>query len=645
MNIHIKQHQGILIFLGLFALIHGGNWMLPEGSETTPEFRVKVINPTAPLKTVRINPLSLCPNYPILWDNHVDAGTPLTAILYTYQFTKHDIKGVLVTAYRVKTQCTVGFWGGHDKELLSDSVARIDEVDPEYLNSFKYDMTEKMKQGVKGTLDLLHTDPNSLYDCGWCSTNEKTQFILRAQIVDVRWRPNGELIQPIKSADCIESREAHQCQLHNSSILFVPDNAQAEKCSFSPLVSMPVSVHADKEFSYVKVEALNTEYSLDIQIINGQPDTLCYDGVTAIYISMTGQLLGFGIPNLMEVLYKHHNSTTVRAAPPQKGTYRQKRSLLKRHDNITIYTKPPPLKGLLVYPHKSRPVRSNTIWDFPEAQRDQLLYEMTVSGFSKVSGRVEGTSTQVTQSVLMIKHLNCLMKQTNYAIARSIPNDAYPLASIILDDTQLSVVGRKGHFIWLHTTQMAGTIELPDLEAARWCNGSLLVKYSLLDQKELFSGWLVNERGLITPQEFSDPLSCVNKDKPSVFNIPTFLHGSFNFLTKSLHFNVSLPTNRAFIMNFITSSPDTGEAFLHDLESGQAFYEESRKTASPLSQAWRTLKFPSDPSLVGLSMLTSNLILPLLSAAVIGVAIKFILPCFRSCPSRPNYRHEKLNWM
>lgn len=619
--------------------------MLPEGSETTPEFRIKVVNPSAPLKTLRINPLSICPNYPILWDDHVDAGTPLTAILYTYQFTKHDTKGVLVTAYRVKTRCTVGFWGGYDRELLSDSVARIDDVDPEYLKSFKYDLTEKLKQGVKGTLDLLRTDPNALYNCCWFSTKEKISFILRAQIVDVRWRPNGELIQPIKSDTCIESREAHNCQLHNSSILFVPDNPKAEKCQFSPLVSMPVAVHADKDFSYIKVEAMNTEYSLDIQVIAGKPDTLCYDGVTTIYISMTGQLIGFGIPDLMEVVYKHHNKTRVRYDPPQKGTFRTKRSFNLDVHNITIFPPPPPLKGLLINPSHSRSTRSNTIWDFPEAQRDQLLYEMTVSGFSKVSGRVEGTSTQVTKSMLMIKHMNCLLKQTSYSLARAVVNDAYPLASIILDDTQISVVGRKGHFIWLHSTQMAGTIQLPELEDAKWCNGSLKVHYGLLDQRELSSGWLMNERGLVHPMVETGDSLCTNDDPPSVFNIPTFLHGSFNYLTKSLHFNVSLPTNRAFIMNFITSSPDSGEAFLHDLETGESLYEESRKTASPLSQAWRTLKFPSDPSLVGLSMLTSNLILPLLSAALIGVAIRFILPCIQSCHSRPSQRHERLGWM
>lgn len=644
-NYSVKTCVIILLISSLVVYVEGGQWMLPEGSESVPEFRIKVTNLAAPLRTVRINPLSLCPNYPILWDNHVDAGTPLTAIIYTYQFTKHDTKGVLVTAYRVKTKCTVGFWGGHDKELLSDSVARLDEVDPGYLNSFKYDLIEKLKQGVKGSLDLLYSDPDSLYNCVWCSTNENVKFILRAQIVDVRWRPNGELIQPVKSSDCLESREAHQCQLHNSSILFVPANAQASKCSFSPLASLPVSVHADKDFSYVKVEAMNTEYSLDIQIINGQPDTLCHDKVTAIYVSMTGQLIGFGIPDLMEALYQHHNRTKIRESPPQEGLFRFKRDNTNPPDEVTIYPVPPPIRGLLVNPHQYRHKRSNTIWDFPEAQRDQLLYEMTVSGFSKVSGRIEGTSTQVTQSMLMIKHLNCLMKQNLYAVARTLTKDAYPLASIILDDTQISVVGRKGHFIWLHTTQMVGAIKLPDLNLSKWCNGSLLVKYSLLDQSELLSGWLMNERGLITPIDSDKPTYCLNSDQPSVFNIPTFLHGSFNYLTKSLHFNVSLPSDRAFIMNFITSSPDSGDAFLHDLETGQSLYEESRTTASPLSQAWRTLKFPTDPSLIGLSMLTSNLILPLLSAALIGVIIRFVLPCLRGCNEGPSRTHEKLRWM
>lgn len=589
------------------------------GVEIPLEFKLKEISPSTPLKALYYQPDAACFNYPRYFGQK-DEGVTATVDLYrpVNNLLKHN--GFMLTAYLIETSCYVGFWGGTEKKVLTETPTDVSSLNSDFVALLlaKYSKIDMLADGkpFSKTESLEDT-----YDCSWLSTQNKKSKIIKVSSTVLVWNLDNSILQPVRVSNCSHSNPKGYCKLSRSTYLTFKSEPSSSLCTISHAASMEGVVtvaEQTKGETTVTFVSFHHDFTL-VSRFYSAPLVICSYQGDSIYASEEGHLFSFrrgsGDP-LERLVYnttRHRRSASPNMEPERKVPE-------------AVIVEFPPIYGQYQNDTTKR-FRRSTIWSYPEHQRLTLLSEHQAWGFSQIESSMNSVAGGIYNTLFNVKYQNCLLKRQLIMIARHIP-DKFPYASLILGDNSIIVYSHDENKVIVKQGEPVVGLILPLENHAKWCNNSLLVQYRYPDSKDTKEGWLVNGKGLIVNGLLTN--TCLSNIPPPRFLIPTYLQGSYDYMTKAyLEKPESKPKTQPLLLHFLDLEVDDGFSSLRELEEYHGNFDLLRQKADE-NVVLKVMKSPESISHELLTKIISYMVIPMLFIMALLFIICQCIPLFFS---------------
>ena len=351
MTLLLVSWSSILIFLLC--------WLLVIKSH---ELRLKKINFSNNPLVIKLPGIDLCPHYPSLMPTTSTSSMILEVNLYSYPEYLKQTKGYLFTAYKSKTVCSKGFWGGIDKTVSQDFAVDLALLDQRWLNETITEWESKVAGGFKQTINFESLNQEDRYDCSWWSTHEKELYLLRASVVDVRWKLDKTLLQPLREEKCKRKANSGHCFVGSHSVLIYPSSGFTDSCDLVPLNVLTVMATVDDTKEHLILNSIDHEFSLAVSISPRlDKELMCSDKDRYVYSSVSGHILSFTFKNQFIQMF------SVIGYLADYKINRPKRSADQAIiGNLRILPEPPILDSFLTRSNCSHRQKRSSIWNYPE---------------------------------------------------------------------------------------------------------------------------------------------------------------------------------------------------------------------------------------------------------------------------------------